>query len=307
MLDRLPSWREGDAKGAILTFVHGVTASGSAAFVPPAARIAVFDNDGTLWCERPTYPQAYFLLERLHVQAAEDRELAARPVVKALLQGDLRAATSDGLEPLADVLLKTHAGLTAEEFTVAASAWFGRAVHPRFGVPFTRLVYRPMLDLLDLLRSARFRVFLVTGGGVEFVRAVSEELYGIPSDDVVGTSVELDVERRDGRMVLVRRAALRGRPNEGEPKPANIQAHVGLRPILAAGNSAGDREMLEYATTGDHPGLALVIDHDDDEREYAYPGASFTDPHAEPIGETAGRLGWTTVSMRRDWDTVFDG
>jgi hypothetical protein len=164
-----------------------------------------------------------------------------------------------------------------------------------------------MLDLLDLLRSAGFRVFVVTGGGVEFVRAVSEELYGIPPDDVVGTSVELDVERRDGHMVLVRRAALRGRPNEGEPKPANIQAHVGLRPIFAAGNSAGDREMLEYATSGDHPGLGLVIDHDDDEREYAYLGASFTDPHAEPIGETAGRLGWTMVSMRRDWSEVFDG
>jgi phosphoserine phosphatase len=214
---------------------------------------------------------------------------------------------ADGLEPLADVLLRTHAGLTAEEFTAAASAWFGRAVHPRFGVPFTRLAYRPMIELLDLLRANGFRVFVVTGGGVEFVRAVSEELYGIPPDDVVGTSVELDVERRDGHIVLVRRAALRGRPNEGEPKPANIQAHIGLRPIFAAGNSAGDREMLEYATTGDHPGLGLVIDHDDDEREYAYPGASFTDPGAEPIGETALRFGWTTVSMRRDWRKVFDG
>ena len=304
---RLPAWREGDAKGSILAFIDGVTTSGSAAYVPPAARIAVFDNDGTLWCERPTYPQAFFLLERLHAQAAEDPELAARPVVQALLRGDLRAAMADGLEPLADVLLRTHAGLTAEEFAAAASAWFGRAIHPRFGVPFTQLAYRPMIQLLDLLRATGFRVFVVTGGGVEFVRAVSEELYGIPPDDVVGTSVELDVERRAGRMVLVRRAALRGRPNEGEPKPANIQAHIGLRPILAAGNSAGDREMLEYATTGDHPGLALVIDHDDGEREYAYPGASFTDPHAEPIGETARRFGWTMVSMRRDWHAVFDG
>jgi phosphoserine phosphatase len=306
-MDRLPSWREGAAKGAILAFVDEVTTSGSARFVPSAARIAVFDNDGTLWCERPTYPQAYFLLGRLHAQAAEDPELAARPVVQALLKGDLRAAMADGLDPLADVLLKTHSGFTAEAFTAAVSAWFGRAVHPRFGVPFTHVVYRPMLELLDLLRSAGFRVFVVTGGGVEFVRAVSEELYGIPPDDVVGTSVELDVVRRDGHLVLVRRAALRGRPNEGEPKPANIQAHIGLRPIFAAGNSAGDREMLEYATTGDLPGLGLVIDHDDEEREYAYVGASFTDPHAEPIAETALRLGWTMVSMRRDWDAVFGG
>jgi phosphoserine phosphatase len=307
VLDRLPSWREGDAKGAILAFVDGVTASGSVAFVPPAARIAVFDNDGTLWCERPTYPQAYFLLERLHAQAVEDPELAARPVVQALLAGDLRAAMAGGLEPLADVLLETHAGLTAEEFTAAASAWFGRAVHPRFGVSFRSLAYRPMLELIDLLRSATFRVFVVTGGGVEFVRAVSQALYGIPPDDVVGTSVELGVERRDGRMVLVRQAALRGHPNEGEPKPANIQAHIGLRPIFAAGNSAGDREMLEYCSTGPLPSLAIVIDHDDPEREYAYPGASFTDPHAEPILESAAALGWTVVSMRRDWDAVFDG
>ena len=307
MGERLPAWRESDARRTILAFIDRVTTSGSAGFVPPAARVAVFDNDGTLWCERPTYAQAYFLLERLHAQAAQDPELAARPLVKALLNGDLRAAMADGLEPLADVVLRTHAGLTAEEFTAATSAWFGRAVHPRFGVPFTRLAYRPMIELLDLLRANGFRVFVVTGGGVEFVRAVSEELYGIPPDDVVGTSVELDVERRDGHMVLVRRAALQGRPNEGEPKPANIQAHIGLRPILAAGNSAGDREMLEYATTGDRPGLALVIDHDDEDREYAYPGASFTDPGAEPISETALRFGWTMVSMRRDWRKVFHG
>jgi phosphoserine phosphatase len=307
VLDRLPSWREGDAKGAILAFVHEVTVSGSAAFVPPAARIAVFDNDGTLWCERPTYPQAFFLLERLHDQAAEDPELAARPVVHALLEGDLRAAMADGLEPLADVLLKTHVGLTSEEFTVAASAWFGRAVHPRFGVSFRSLAYRPMRELIDLLRAAGFRVFVVTGGGVEFVRAVSEELYGVPPDDVVGTSVELGVERRDGRMVLVRQAALRGLPNEGEPKPVNIQAQIGLRPIFAAGNSAGDREMLEYCSTGPLPSLAIVVDHDDEEREYAYAGESFTDPHAEPILASADRLGWTMVSMRRDWDAVFGG
>ena len=306
-MDRLQSWRDGDSKGAILAFVERVTSDGSAGFVPPAARIAVFDNDGTLWCERPTYPQAFVLLECLRAQAEAVPELAARPVVQALLKGDLRAAMAGGLEPLADVVLKTHAGVTAEEFTAATSAWFGRAAHPRFGVPFTHLAYRPMIELLDLLRAAGFRVFVVTGGGVEFVRAVSEQMYGIPPDDVVGTSVELDVERRDGHMVLVRRAALRGRPNEGEPKPANIQAHIGLRPTFAAGNSAGDREMLEYATTGDHPGLGLVIDHDDDEREYAYAGASFTDPHAEPIGETARRFGWTVVSMRRDWSEIFDG
>jgi len=257
-----------------------VSTSGSPTFVPPAARIAVFDNDGTLWCERPTYPQAFFIMERVRELAAADPELAALPVVQALVRGDLRAATAGGLEPLGEIVTRAHAGLTVEEFAEAASAWFGRAVHPRFGVGFGRLVYLPMLELLDLLRASGFRVFVVTGGGVEFVRAVSRELYGIPPDDVVGTSVELEVERRDGRLVLVRRATLIGRSNEGEPKPMNIQAHVGQRPIFAAGNSAGDREMLEYASTGPLPSLSIVIDHDDDEREYAYGSASFTDPGA---------------------------
>jgi phosphoglycolate phosphatase-like HAD superfamily hydrolase len=304
-VERLSLWRDGPARSAILAYIDRATTSGSAAFVPPTARIAVFDNDGTLWCERPTYPQAYFLLERLHVQAASDPDLAAKPVVRALLRGDLHAAMAEGLGPFADVLLHTHAGLTVDEFLAAATAWFDRAVHPRFGVPFGSLTYGPMLELLDLLRSASFRVFIVTGGGVEFVRAVSDQLYGVSPDDVVGSSVEVAFERRAGSVVLVRRAALHGSPNEGEPKPISIQAHIGQRPIFAAGNSAGDREMLEYATTGTLPSLALVIDHDDETREYAYTGASFTDPHAEPITETASRLGWTTVSMRRDWVTVF--
>jgi phosphoserine phosphatase len=282
-----------------------VTTSGSAGFVPPAARIAVFDNDGTLWCERPTYPQAFFILERLRVVAAADPELAARPVVQALLRGDLRAALAVGAEPLADVVVSMHAGLTADEFTAAASAWFDRAVHPRFGVSFRALTFRPMLELIDLLRSADFRVHVVTGGGVEFVRAVSADLYRIPPDDVVGSSVELALERRDGRLVLVRQPALRGSSNEGPPKVVNIQQHIGLRPIFAAGNSAGDREMLEYTSTGDSPSLAIVIDHDDAGREYAYAGASFTDPHAEPILTTAERLGWTRVSMLDDWSIVF--
>jgi phosphoglycolate phosphatase-like HAD superfamily hydrolase len=303
-VERLSLWRDGPARSAILAYIDRATTSGSAAFVPPN-RIAVFDNDGTLWCERPTYPQAYFLLERLHVQAASDPDLAAKPVVRALLRGDLHAAMAEGLGPFADVLLHTHAGLTVDEFLAAATAWFDRAVHPRFGVPFGSLTYGPMLELLDLLRSASFRVFIVTGGGVEFVRAVSDQLYGVSPDDVVGSSVEVAFERRAGSVVLVRRAALHGSPNEGEPKPISIQAHIGQRPIFAAGNSAGDREMLEYATTGTLPSLALVIDHDDETREYAYTGASFTDPHAEPITETASRLGWTTVSMRRDWVTVF--
>lgn len=266
----------------------------------------MFDNDGTLWCERPTYAQALFLLERLREQAAADPALADQPVVRALLAGDLGGAFAMGAETVGPVVLATHAGWTVDEYSAAVAAWLARARHPRFGVAWSDLVYRPMLELLDLLRANAFRVFIVTGGGVEFVRSFAEAAYGVPPDDVVGTSVEVEVERRAGRMVLVRRPALvRGFVNEGEPKPRLIQAHVGVRPIFAVGNSAGDAEMLEFASTGPLPSLAILIDHDDAEREYAYESRSATDPGAEPILETAGRLGWTVVSMRRDWSVVF--
>jgi len=283
-----------------------VTAEGSATFVAPAARVAVFDNDGTLWCERPTYAQALFLLERLREQAAADPALADQPVVRALLAGDLGGAFAMGAEAVGPIVLATHAGWTVDEYSAAVTAWLARTRHSRFGVTWPLLVYRPMLELLDLLRANAFRVFIVTGGGVEFVRSFAEAAYGVPPDDVVGTAVEVEVERRAGRMVLVRRPVLvRGFVNEGEPKPRLIQAHVGVRPIFAAGNSAGDAEMLEFASTGPLPSLAILIDHDDAEREYAYESRAATDPGADPILETAARLGWTVVSMRRDWSVVF--
>jgi phosphoglycolate phosphatase-like HAD superfamily hydrolase len=302
--DRLPSWNEGAARDAILDYVERVTAEGDD-HVPEPERIAVFDNDGTLWCEKPAYIQAYFLLERLQAQVADDPALGDDPTVKALLAGDLHAATEQGLEPLARVLLGTHAGWIAEEFTAAATEWFDRAVDPASGRALRELVYAPMLELLDLLRARGFRIFIVTGGGVEFVRAVSEQLYGVPPDDVVGSTVQLAFERRNGKVVLVRRAAALGEVNEGQPKATAIQQHIGRRPILAAGNSAGDSEMLEYTETGDRPALCLVVDHDDAEREYAYPGASVTNPDAEPIADTARRRGWTVVSMRDAWNRIY--
>jgi phosphoserine phosphatase len=305
MTDPLPSWNAGAAKTAIFDFIDRVAQEGGGDHVAPADRIAVFDNDGTLWCERPAYVQALFLLERLHQQAAEDPELAAQPVVQALLAGDLEAAGQHGPEAVAGVVVQTHAGLTAEEFAATAAQWLAGSKHPRFGVRFGELTYVPMLELLHLLRSRDFRVFVVTGGGVEFTRAVSEELYGVPADDVVGSAVQVSFERRDGRVVLVRQPALLGSPNEGPPKPINIQGHIGRRPILAAGNSAGDREMLEYAHTGQLPSLCLVINHDDPEREYAYAGTAATNPVAEPILDAASRFGWTVVSMRNDWHQVF--
>jgi len=301
----LPSWNDSPARTAILEFVERVSEEGGADYVPPAERVAVLDNDGTLWCEKPTYIQALFVFARLADAVAARPELAEQPVVKALLAGDLAGAQQYGMEAIAGVLLELDAGRTTEEFTRDAEAWLAAAKHPRFGVPFRELTYAPMLELMELLRGREFRVFIVTGGGVEFVRAVGEEIYGVRPDDVVGSAVQVSFERRDGRIVLVRQAAMLGSPNEGPPKAMNIQAHIGRRPILAAGNSAGDTEMLEYAHTGERPSLCLVVDHDDEEREYAYAGSSVTNPDAESIVDTAGRLGWTLVSMRDDWKRVF--
>jgi phosphoserine phosphatase len=292
----LDSWNEGPARAAIEGYLARI------GDVPAAERVAVFDNDGTLWCEQPIYPQVLFLLEELRARA----DLAEDPVAAALLQGGLAAAAEHGLGAVAQVLLRVHAGLTTEEFAAAAARWYAKARHPRFGVPFTAMTYAPMLELIELLRAHEFRVFVVTGGGVEFVRVVSEQLYGVRPDDVVGSAVQLRAERRDGRLVLVRQAALLGSPNEGEPKPVNVQAHIGQRPLVAVGNSAGDREMLEHADTGERPSLCVVVNHDDGEREYAYAGASATDPTAEPILDTAQARGWTVVSMRDDWKRVFD-
>jgi len=303
----LASWNQGPARTAILDFVDRISEEGGTDFVPPAERVAVLDNDGTLWCERPTYIQALFVFARLRDAVATRPELAEQPVVKALLAGDLAAAQQFGMGAIAGVLLELDAGRTTEEFARDAADWLAAAKHPRFGVRFRELTYSPMLELMDLLRAREFRVFIVTGGGVEFVRAVGDELYGVPTDDVVGSAVQVEFERRDGRIVLVRTAAMLGSPNEGPPKAVNIQAHIGRRPILAAGNTAGDREMLEYAHTGERPSLCLVVDHDDAEREYAYAGGAVTDPDAEPIVDTASRLGWTVVSMRRDWNRVFAG
>jgi phosphoserine phosphatase len=294
----LESWNDGAACSAVVDFVENVD-------VDPKYRIAVFDNDGTLWCEKPAYAQALFILQRLGEQAAADPELAGRPVVKSLLAGDLQGAAAHGVGEMTEVLLNTHSGLTTEEFADVATTWFSAAKHPRFGVGFTDLTYVPMLELIDLLRANEFRVYIVSGGGVEFVRAISEDAYGVAPDDVVGSAVEVTMERRDGRVVLVRQAKMLGSANEGPPKTTAIQAHIGRRPIFAAGNSAGDTEMLEYTHTGDLPSLCLVVDHDDEEREYSYAGAAATNPNAEPIIDTAARFGWTVASMKNDWSRVF--
>jgi phosphoserine phosphatase len=301
----LMSW-SADAAQRILEYVARVSDEDSPDHVAPKERIAVFDNDGTLWCERPNYVQAAFVVDELSARVQQDPSLSDSPVVAALVAGDVDGALRHGgLGALAEVLLETHAHIGAEAFTERARSWLQSAQHPQLGRRYVDLVYQPMLELLDHLRAHQFRTFIVTGGGVEFVRAVSDDLYGIDRDDVIGSAVQLDLARHDGRIELIRQPAIFGSPNEGAPKAINIQMHIGRRPIVAAGNTAGDREMLEYTAGSAHPTLCLAIDHDDAAREFAYEGASVTQPDAESLRDTARMQGWTVVSMRDDWNRVF--
>lgn len=291
MSELLPSWRPGPTRDALVGFLD---ATGD---VPAADRVACLDNDGTLWCERPHYVQLDFFLAALRERVAADPALGEREEFAALLGGDPAAIGEIGLARIALALAGFFEGRTPEEFTAAARAFLAR--HPG-------RVYHPMLELLDELRRRDFTVAVVTGGGTEFVRAVSEELYGVAPPLVVGTLIEHRFDRDDaGRPVLRRTSSVHGTANEGEPKVLHVQSHLGRRPILAVGNSSGDRELLEWAAAAPGPSLALLVDHDDPDREYAYVSEGATTANDEPITDVAARLGWTVVSMARDWSTIF--
>jgi len=302
---RLRSWRPGQVRDAITAFLD------SARDVAPRDRVACFDNDGTLWCERPNYPQLDFFVDALRARVSEDPSLASTTEFAALLAGDRAAMGELGLTRIAMALVGLFAGTTPEAFAIEVRDFFARATHPTLGRPVRATTYQPMLELVDALRELDFTVCLATGGGTEFVRAISQDLYGVPPEAVVGTMVtytySADPDRVDGvpRPVLRRATGVSGDVNEGPAKVSNIQAQLGRRPILAAGNSAGDREMLEWAAGGDAPGLAVLVDHDDAAREFSYlsEAGSFTD--TEPITTIGARQGWTVVSMAKDWATVF--
>jgi hypothetical protein len=302
---RLPSWRPGQVRDAVTGFLD------SAVDVAPQDRVACFDNDGTLWCERPNYPQLDFFVDALRARVSEDPSLASTTEFGALLTGDRAAMGELGLTRIAMALVGLFAGTTPEAFAIEVRDFFARAKHPTLGRPVRATTYQPMLELIDALRELRFTICLATGGGTEFVRAISQDLYGVAPEAVVGTMVSYlysaDPTGRDGipRPVLRRSTGGTGEVNEGEAKVSNIQAQLGRRPILAAGNSGGDRQMLEWAAGGDGPGLALLVDHDDAAREFSYlsEAGSFTD--TEPITTIGDRQGWTVVSMAEDWATVF--
>jgi hypothetical protein len=299
--DPLASWNEGPTKQAIVDFLAG------SRDVPVVDRVAVLDNDGTLWCEKPNYPQLEFLLNELARAVGADATLAQRQEYRALIDGDTAAQTELGLERIALALIELCAGISPEEFDARVRGFFATARHRDRAVAFAALRYQPMLELLGELRRAEFDVFLVTGGGTEFVRAIGDEFYGVAPDRVLGTHASYDFVRdAHGRAGLIRNADLSAADaNEGAAKVVNIQRAIGRRPIFAAGNSPGDAEMLDYTVAADGPTLALLVDHDDPEREYGYESVAATFETTGSFLDTAVAHGWTVASMRNDWATVF--
>jgi hypothetical protein len=299
--DPLASWNDGATKDALLEFIRASRG------VPTHERVAVFDVDGTLWCEQPNYVQAEFLLGELAGAVEQDPSLGARPEYRAMLDHDLTLQAELGLQRIALALVELCAGIGPSEFEARVGAFFASGVHRHRNVSYRSMRYAPMLELLDALRANEFDVFLVTGGGTEFVRSISRDFYGVSPDGVVGTLVRYEFVRSDdGRPQLVRGATLdSGAANEGEAKVSNIQRALGRRPIFAAGNTAGDREMLEYAAASEGPSLSLLVDHDDAGREYAYTAQAGTIDFAGDIVEFGRNAGWTIVSIRNDWASVF--
>jgi hypothetical protein len=303
--DPLPSWSDGHARARIVAFVRAVTEQGGREFVAPAERIAVFDNDGTLWAEQPAYFQLLFALDRVKALASQHPEWKGKQPFKSALEGDMKALAASGEKGLLTLVMATHAGMTPEEFRQTARDWLATARHPKFKRPYTGLVYQPMLELLAYLRANGFKTFIVSGGGIEFVRAWSEEVYGIPPEQVVGSSIKTRYVVRDGAPALVRQPAVNFIDDKAG-KPVGILQHIGRRPIAAFGNSDGDFEMIEWTTAGAGPRFGLIVHHDDAEREFAYDRKSHVGRLARGLDE-GPRRGWTIVSMKKDWKQVFKG
>lgn len=296
----LPSWRPGAVRDSVVQFLDAVTE------VPPEDRLMCFDNDGTLWTEKPNYVQLEFFMDALKSRVAEDPAVGESPEFAALLAGDHAAVGEIGLERIALALTGLFAGQTPEVFAALVRNFFHRVDHPTLDRPHRSTVYQPMAELIAELRQRDVTVAIVTGGGTEFVRAVSHDIYGVPPELVVGTLIAYDFVRdADGQPTLLRTATLTGAANEGAAKVSNIRAQLGRRPIAAAGNSGGDREMLEWAAAGQSPTLALLINHDDADREFAYASSAETFAEYEPITEVGARMGWAVVSIATDWETVF--
>ena len=299
----MPSWHNGDVKKSIVKFVEQTTTSGSPGFVPVAERIAVFDNDGTLWSEQPMYFQAFFIFDRIRQLAPQHPEWKTKEPFASVLKGDTKTALAGGEHALLEMAMATHAGTTTEEFEQIVSEWIATAKHPTTGKLFTEMIYQPMLELLDYLRANGFKTYIVSGGGIEFMRPWAERVYGIPPEQVIGSSIKTKYELRDGKPMLMRLPELNF-IDDKEGKPVGINQHIGRRPIAAFGNSDGDFQMLEWTTAGTGKRLAVYIHHDDAEREVAYDRDSHIGRLDRGLDE-APKRGWIVVSMKSDWKQIF--
>ncbi len=301
--DPLPSWRPGPARNAIVDFVIRVTSPDSADFVPEPERIAVFDNDGTLWSEQPAYFQLLFAMDRVRAMSPEHPEWKNQQPFQAVLDGDLDAVIATGEAGLLKLVMTTHAGMTTEAFADIVIAWLATARHPQLDLPYTSLVYQPMLELLKYLRAHEFKTFIVSGGGVEFMRPWVEKIYGIPPEQVIGSSIKVTFEVRDDEPVLIRQPEI-DFIDDKEGKPVGIHKFIGRRPIAAFGNSDGDLQMLQWTTGGSGASLAVLVHHTDAEREWAYDRNSHIG-RLDAALEQAGEQGWLIVDMRRDWNSIY--
>jgi phosphoglycolate phosphatase-like HAD superfamily hydrolase len=301
--DPLPSWNDTAPKKAIVAFVEKVTKEGSPDFVPVAQRIATFDNDGTLWAEQPMYFQFLFAMDRIKALAPQHPEWKTKEPFKSVLAGDMKGLLATDEKGFLQIIARTHAGMTTAEFEQIVRGWFKTARHPRFNRPYNQLVYQPMLELLAYLRANGFKTFVVSGGGVEFMRVFASDAYGIPPDQIVGSMGKLKYEIQNGKPVLIKLPEVLF-IDDKQGKPQGIQNFIGQRPIFAFGNSDGDQQMLEWTAGGSGTRFMVLVHHDDAEREWAYDRKS-------PIGtldkawDEANAKGWTVVGMKDDWKTIF--
>lgn len=300
--DMLPSWNDTDNKKAIIDFVNVVTEKGPD-FVPASDRIAVFDNDGTLWAEQPMYFQLFFAIDRVKAMADDHPEWKEQQPFKALLENDMKTFLSFGEHGILEVVMASHAGMTVSQFDKIVKDWIKTARHPRFDRPYTELVYQPMLELLDYLRANEFKVFIVSGGGIEFMRPWTEEVYGIPKDQVVGSSIKTKYDYNNGKP-LIRRLPELNFIDDKEGKPEGINQHIGKKPIFAGGNSDGDLEMLRWTDSNSYPSFQLYIHHTDGDREWAYDRESSIGRFDKGLDEGREK-DWTIVDMKNEWKAVF--
>ena len=300
--DPLPSWNDCASKQSIIAFVEKTTKEGSPDFVPAAERIATFDNDGTLWAEQPMYFQLFFALDRVKTLAPQHPEWKTQEPFASLLKGDVKGALAGGEKSILDIVMATHAGMSADEFSQIVKDWLATAKHPVTKKPFTNMVYQPMLELLTYLRANGFKTYIVSGGGIEFMRPWTEKVYGIPPEQVIGSSIKTQFEIRDGQPVLIRLPALNF-IDDKDGKPVGIHEYIGRRPIAAFGNSDGDLAMLQW-TCANPANFCLYVHHTDSQREWAYDRQSSVGKLDKGLDVAATRK-WTVVDMKNDWKRIY--